>query len=44
MQNLSTSDFSLPSARFTILQMIVVAYLYQLEFLVRQRLVATSRQ
>ncbi|MGB6299858.1 MAG: hypothetical protein WBF90_27310 [Rivularia sp. (in: cyanobacteria)] len=43
-QNLSTYDFSLPSARFTILQMIVAAYLYQLEFLVRQRLIATSRQ
>ncbi|MCJ8282775.1 MAG: hypothetical protein MJK14_23935 [Rivularia sp. ALOHA_DT_140] len=43
-QNLSTYDFSLPSARFTILQIIVAACLYQLEYLVRQRLVATSRQ
>ena len=43
-QNLSNSIFSLPSARFTILQIIVAAYLYQLEYLVRQRLVATSRQ
>lgn len=43
-QNLFNSIFSLPSARFTILQIIVVAYLYQLEYLVRQRLVAASRQ
>jgi len=43
-QNLSTYDFSLPSARFTILQIIVAACLYQLEYLVKQRLVATNRQ
>jgi len=43
-QSLSTSGFSLPSARFTILQIIVAAYLYQLEFLVRQRLVAANRE
>lgn len=43
-QSLSTSGFSLPSARFTILQIIVAAYLYQLEFLVRQRLITTNRQ
>ncbi|AFY58720.1 hypothetical protein Riv7116_6379 [Rivularia sp. PCC 7116] len=43
-QDLSSYSFSLPSARFTILQIIVAAYLYQLEFLVRQRLLATARQ
>ena len=43
-QNLSTSSFSLPSARFTILQIIVAAYLYQLEYLVRQRLIVAGRQ
>ncbi|MBV6626795.1 MAG: hypothetical protein KI793_28305 [Rivularia sp. (in: Bacteria)] len=43
-RNLSNYIFSLPSARFTILQIIVVAYLYQLEYLVRQRLIAAVRQ
>ena len=43
-QNFSTSGFSLPSARFTIFQIIVAAYLYQLEFLVKQRLVTANRQ
>ena len=43
-QDLSQCTFSLPSVRFTILQMIVAAYLYQLEYLVKERLVAAGKQ
>lgn len=43
-QDLCNYSFSLPSARFTVLQIIVAAYLYQLEFLVRQRLLAVARR
>lgn len=38
------NDFYLPSVRFTVLQMIVAACLYQLEYLVQQRLVAAARR
>ncbi len=43
-QSLSIYNFSLPSARVTLLQIICAAYLYQLEFLVRQRLLAVARR
>ena len=43
-ENWCQYTYSLPSVRFTILQIIVAAYLYQLEFLVRQRLIAANRQ
>ncbi|MEM9923760.1 MAG: hypothetical protein AAF915_08435 [Cyanobacteria bacterium P01_D01_bin.50] len=43
-ENLSRCNFSLPSVRFTILQIIVAAYLYQLEYLVKQRFFAAARR
>ncbi|MEM7725726.1 MAG: hypothetical protein AAF208_05060 [Cyanobacteria bacterium P01_A01_bin.45] len=42
-KNLSQYSFSLPQVRFLILQMIIAAYLYQLEYLAKKRLVAASR-
>ena len=41
---MSKDSFYLPSLRFTVLQMIVAACLYQLEYLVQQRLVAAARR
>ena len=41
---MSKDNFYLPSVRFTVLQMIFAACLYQLEYLVQQRLIAASRR